>query len=185
MSILSDARLNRDYPSKILQAISLTDDANPLILRYVRTAKPVLTEPIDIDTYTIALAGSSLLEAWQFQRTFPEVSDTRPRLVQKILEWCLSRGVMFVTSLCFAKAWCLLSTPTAWASRPASGVPILELRTNHHSQIRPSTSLHSPSIVGTYNTRPCLCPANSKWSIRLCNKARSSIRRFNNPRYHV
>jgi hypothetical protein len=91
VSILSDVRLNRDYPSKVIQAISLSDEAMPLILKYVRTAKPLLTEPIDIDTYTVALAESSLLEAWQFQRTFPEVSETRPRLMRKILEWCLSR----------------------------------------------------------------------------------------------
>lgn len=91
VSILSDVRLNRDYPSKVLQAISLSEDANLLILKYIRTAKPQLTEPIDIDIYTVALAESSLLEAWQFQRTFPESSETRPRLLHKILEWCLSR----------------------------------------------------------------------------------------------
>lgn len=91
VSILSDVRLNRDYPSKVMQAISLSDDAHPLILKYVRTAKPQLTEPIDIDIYLIALAESSLLEAWQFQRTFPEVSEIRPSLLHKILEWCLAR----------------------------------------------------------------------------------------------
>lgn len=91
VSILSDVRLNRDYPSKVLQAISLSDNANPLILKFVRTAKPPLLEPIDIDTYTVALAESSLLEAWQYQRTFPEGNEMRSRLVHKILEWCLSR----------------------------------------------------------------------------------------------
>ncbi|KZP18203.1 hypothetical protein FIBSPDRAFT_1046417 [Athelia psychrophila] len=90
VSILSDLRLNRDYPSKIFQAISLTENANPLILKYVRTAKPILTEPMDIELFTVALAESSLLDAWQYQRTFPEISDMRPRLVHKILEWCLT-----------------------------------------------------------------------------------------------
>ncbi|KAJ7269867.1 nuclear pore complex assembly-domain-containing protein [Mycena rebaudengoi] len=91
VSILSDARLNRDYASKILQAISLAPIPMPLILKYVRTAKPLLTEPDDIDMYTIALAHSSLFEAWQFQRTFSEKSkETRPRLLRKILDWCFT-----------------------------------------------------------------------------------------------
>ncbi|KAF8187036.1 nuclear pore complex assembly-domain-containing protein [Mycena galopus ATCC 62051] len=90
VSILSDARLNTDYASKILQAISLSPNSTPLVLKYVRTAKPVLTEPDDIDIYAVALAGSSLLEAWQFQRTFSEKHETRPRLLRKILDWCLT-----------------------------------------------------------------------------------------------
>ncbi|KAJ7666161.1 nuclear pore complex assembly-domain-containing protein [Mycena polygramma] len=90
VSILSDARLNTDYASKILQAISLSPNSMPLILKYVRTAKPVLTEPDDIDLYAVALAHSSLLEAWQFQRTFSELNDTRSRLLKKILHWCFT-----------------------------------------------------------------------------------------------
>ncbi|KAI0064420.1 hypothetical protein BV25DRAFT_1800639, partial [Artomyces pyxidatus] len=91
ISLLSDVRLNRDYTSKIIQAISLSDTPTALILRYLRTARPMLTEPDDIDIYALALAQSSLMEAWQYQRTFPENSETRTRLVRKILEWCLAR----------------------------------------------------------------------------------------------
>ncbi|KAG1745198.1 nuclear pore complex assembly-domain-containing protein [Suillus lakei] len=90
VSILSDARLNRDYASKIMQALSLSEDPSPLIVKYVRTAKPPLMEPDDIDMYALALANSSLWDAWQFQRTFPDSSDTRTRLLHKLLEWCLS-----------------------------------------------------------------------------------------------
>ncbi|KAI0918790.1 hypothetical protein AcW1_009485 [Taiwanofungus camphoratus] len=90
VSLLSDARLNRDYTSKIMQAISLTDNSNPLIRRYIRTAKPLLTEPDDIDAYTIALADGSLMEAWQYQRTYSEMSDMRERLIRKILDWCFA-----------------------------------------------------------------------------------------------
>ncbi|KAF7360329.1 ELYS domain-containing protein [Mycena venus] len=90
VSILSDARLNTDYASKILQAISLSPNSMPLVLKYVRTAKPLLTEPDDIDLYTIALAESGLSEAWQFQRTFSEKNETRSRLLQKILDWCFT-----------------------------------------------------------------------------------------------
>lgn len=91
VSILCDARLNRDYASKILQAISLTPNPHSLVLKYVRTAKPLLTEPDDINIYMIALAESSLFEAWQFQRTFSERDETRPRLFKRLLEWCITR----------------------------------------------------------------------------------------------
>ncbi|KAI6116117.1 nuclear pore complex assembly-domain-containing protein [Pisolithus sp. B1] len=90
VSILSDARLNRDYVSKILQALALDDHPSPLVVKYVRTAKPLLTEPQDIDLYTLSLADLSFLDAWQYQRTFPESSSTRTRLLHKLLEWCLS-----------------------------------------------------------------------------------------------
>ncbi|KAH7886838.1 nuclear pore complex assembly-domain-containing protein [Phlebopus sp. FC_14] len=103
VSILSDARLNRDYVSKILQALSLSPllVRSSLIVRYVRTAKPPLIEPDDIDLYALALAetsgpspesngGGSLLDVWAYTRTFPEDSQTRERLLKKVLTWCLT-----------------------------------------------------------------------------------------------
>ncbi|KAJ8516277.1 hypothetical protein ONZ45_g6399 [Pleurotus djamor] len=69
VSILSDARLNRDFVSKILQSISTAPDASSLILKYVRTAKPVLTEPDDIDF---------------------ESDTTRERLIRNLVGWCLT-----------------------------------------------------------------------------------------------
>ncbi|KAI0261672.1 nuclear pore complex assembly-domain-containing protein [Gloeopeniophorella convolvens] len=90
VSLLCDVRLNRDYTSKIIQAISLSDISTPLLLQYLRTAKPMLTEPDDMDTYILALARSSLADAWQYQRTFPEKGETRTRLARKVLEWILS-----------------------------------------------------------------------------------------------
>ena len=90
--MLADVRLNRDYVSKILHAISLAPEPTPLILTYVRTAKPSLIEPADIDLYALALAESSLLEAWRFQRTFNETDATRSRLLKKITEWCIFRA---------------------------------------------------------------------------------------------
>lgn len=104
VTLLSDARLNRDYASKILQAISLTPDPAPLIRRYVRTAKPSLTEPNDLEMYLLALAESSLLEAWQFQKTFNDTDFMRPRLFNKLLEWVVTRerDCVLVLSLSFA-----------------------------------------------------------------------------------
>ncbi|KIK56631.1 hypothetical protein GYMLUDRAFT_76005 [Collybiopsis luxurians FD-317 M1] len=88
IALLSDARLNQDYSSKILQAISTAPDIEPypLILKYVRTAKPLLTEPEDLDLYLVALAHRNLFEAWQFQRSFSEDDPMRSRLFKKMLE---------------------------------------------------------------------------------------------------
>lgn len=91
MSILSDARLNRDYAGKVIEVISLSENPTPLIVKYVRTCKPLLTEPDDIDTYALSLAETSFLEAWQYQRSFSENDETRPRVLRKLLNWVLSR----------------------------------------------------------------------------------------------
>lgn len=91
MSILSDSRLNRDFASKILQAISQAPNPTPLILKYVRTAKPLLTEPNDIDIYMLALAETNIFDAWQFQRSFHEQDETRPRVLKKLWEWSVTR----------------------------------------------------------------------------------------------
>lgn len=117
VSILSDPRLNRDYTSAILQAIAIpghvpdtysavfphTNVPNitqtaPLVVRYIRTAKPLLVEPPDLRLYTIALAESQggspafgLSQAWQYQRTFPEDSTTRTELIQLLIDWCFTR----------------------------------------------------------------------------------------------
>ncbi|KAI9438604.1 nuclear pore complex assembly-domain-containing protein [Lactarius indigo] len=90
VSLLCDVRLNRDYTSKIIQAISLSDAPTRLLLQYLRTAKPMLTEPDDMDTYILALAEESLISAWQYQRAFPDKSEIRTRLARKVLFWCFS-----------------------------------------------------------------------------------------------
>jgi len=51
----------------------------------------MLTEPDDMDTYVLALAEDSLINAWEYQRTFPDKSETRSRLIKKVLEWCFTR----------------------------------------------------------------------------------------------
>ena len=127
MSILSDARLNRDYTSKVIQALSLSGDSHTLIRRYIRTVKPLLTEPDDIDAYTIALAESSLLEAWSYQRSFSEVSDTRKRLVRKILDWCLTREYFFNLPSTPRPQQAPCSETTQDPSNTAARVPFLRL----------------------------------------------------------
>ncbi|EIN08466.1 hypothetical protein PUNSTDRAFT_68800, partial [Punctularia strigosozonata HHB-11173 SS5] len=94
VSILSDRRLNKDYASKIMQTIALSQNPAPLIVKYIRTARPLLTEPPDLNLYTEALlAGSSngVLDAWLFQRTFPDCNEMKARLVRIIIDWCLTR----------------------------------------------------------------------------------------------
>jgi hypothetical protein len=101
VSLLCDVRLNRDYTSKIIEAISLSDASSRLLLQYLRTAKPMLTEPDDMDKYILALAEDSLNDAWQYQRTFPDKSEIRSRLIKKVLEWCFTR--MFTSPLAFSQ----------------------------------------------------------------------------------
>ena len=77
-----------------MRAISLSPEPAPLIRRYVQTAKPLLVEPLDIECYTLALAELSILDAWQFARTFNEQDVTRTRLLQRIFEWTISRKLI-------------------------------------------------------------------------------------------
>ncbi|KAI9065304.1 hypothetical protein FKP32DRAFT_1590781 [Trametes sanguinea] len=126
VSLLSDVRLNREYPSKVLQALSLAEDASTLIRTYIRTANPLLTEPDDIDAFAIALAESSLLEAWMYQRSFSEGSETRKRLVRKLLDWSLSpkpRLVPLKHLLAFPFSPFEQSLIHAYALDPPSHVP--------------------------------------------------------------
>jgi hypothetical protein len=97
VSLLCDVRLNRDYTSKIMQAISLSDTSSSrLLLQFLRTAKPMLTEPDDMDTCILTLAEDSFIDAWQYQRAFPEKSEIRSRLAKKVLEWCFTRMLSFL-----------------------------------------------------------------------------------------
>ncbi|KIJ58656.1 hypothetical protein HYDPIDRAFT_178037 [Hydnomerulius pinastri MD-312] len=106
ISILSDARLNRDYVSKILQALSIppntTSQSSPssphltpasatLIVRYVQTAKPPLTEPADISLYALSLAHTSFVSALNYARTFHEGSEMKERVWRELVGWCLMR----------------------------------------------------------------------------------------------
>ncbi|KAF5381329.1 hypothetical protein D9615_008388 [Tricholomella constricta] len=131
VSILSDNRLNREYASKILHAISISSNPSPLVVQYVRTAKPLLTAPQDVWTYTLALADSSLLEAWQFQRTFNETEELRTQLLEKILDWCISPSPR-TTAL------------TAFLSLPLSS---FEEQFLHKYALEPPKSLSRPSIA--------------------------------------
>ncbi|KAF9023681.1 hypothetical protein BDZ89DRAFT_1069706 [Hymenopellis radicata] len=90
VTILADHRLVCDYASKILLAISHSEDPATLIIKYVRTAKPRLIEQEDIGIYTLALAEKHFYEAWQFQRTFNESDETRPKLLKRLFEWSVT-----------------------------------------------------------------------------------------------
>ncbi|KZT23726.1 hypothetical protein NEOLEDRAFT_1179939 [Neolentinus lepideus HHB14362 ss-1] len=90
ISYLSDARVKRNEIPKIMEVLSHESDANRLIRQYVRTVRPHLMAPKDITIYLIALAESSLWEAWQYQRSFLQQSEMRDKLIRKILKWMLS-----------------------------------------------------------------------------------------------
>ncbi|KAL6302993.1 nuclear pore complex assembly-domain-containing protein [Sparassis latifolia] len=126
ISLLADARLNKDYTSKILQVLSLTDTPGAFIRQYVRTAKPLLTEPDDIDAYALALAESSLMEAWQYQRTFSEKTETRRQLLRGILDWCLTprpRATPLKHLLAFPFSDYEQSSVNSYALNPPAGLP--------------------------------------------------------------
>lgn len=74
-----------------MHIISISADAPALIRRYVQTAKPLLVEPLDLECYTLSLADSSIMSAWQFTRTFNETDPMRARLLKKIVEWTVDR----------------------------------------------------------------------------------------------
>ncbi|TFK49166.1 hypothetical protein OE88DRAFT_1663598 [Heliocybe sulcata] len=90
ISYLSDPRIKRNEIPKIMEVLSLEPDANSLIRQYVRTVRPHLMAPHDITIYLIALAESSLWEAWQYQRSFLQQSEMRTTLIRRILQWMLS-----------------------------------------------------------------------------------------------
>ena len=100
VAILSDCRLNRDHTSKIMVALSISPDSEALIRQYVRTAKPPLVEPPDLEMYTLALADLSILDAWQYTRTFNESDEMRSRLFKKILEWAVTRKSLLPLTAC-------------------------------------------------------------------------------------
>ena len=58
---------------------------------YVRAANPDLTEQWEQDLYIVALTEASLSDAWRYQRSFPEESESRKQLIQKVIETCLLR----------------------------------------------------------------------------------------------
>ncbi|KAG5634512.1 hypothetical protein H0H81_001686 [Sphagnurus paluster] len=147
VSILSDNRLNREYASKILHAISISPNPSPLVVQYVRTAKPLLTEPQDVWTYTLALADSSLLEAWQYQRTFNEKEELRTQLLEKILDWCIFRTSHIVSRHCCLTLGTAEPRPTAL--RALLGLPLspFEEQFLHKYALEPPQTLLRTSIA--------------------------------------
>ena len=134
-----------------MQAISHSPNSSPLILTYVRTAKPLLVEPDDIELYTFALLDASLLEAWQFQRSFAETDPTRQRLLKKIFDWCVTRK-----SFQNNPAWLIQTTNVSITpySRAHSNprTPNVSFRTKHASFSRDPLSFRV-SIDPTYWSR--------------------------------
>ena len=88
---LSDARIVKDYTSKIMETLALDVDANELIRRYVRTCNPPLNELQDMERYMLATAEGSFADAWSYQRRLPDRNPTRKQLISKLLAWALTR----------------------------------------------------------------------------------------------
>lgn len=92
VSLLSDARIVKEYSSKVIGTLWLEDTRSHLVLRYVKTCSPVLKENEDLKRYIYALANRNFIDAWQFQRTYPENDKTREFLIRQVLTWALRRA---------------------------------------------------------------------------------------------
>ncbi|KZV95884.1 hypothetical protein EXIGLDRAFT_834040 [Exidia glandulosa HHB12029] len=90
VAILSDARILPEWSSKILHTLSLPglDISAPLVLKYVRCAKPTISDMVDVQTYLAALVKSSFMDAWMYQRSFP-AGPFREQCIRHILDLCL------------------------------------------------------------------------------------------------
>ncbi|KZV76441.1 hypothetical protein PENSPDRAFT_747630 [Peniophora sp. CONT] len=88
--LLSDARVNREHSSKIIQALNLTPNHASLVVQFVQVVKPVLVEPPEIEAYGLALVRTDFNAAWAYQRTFAEGSQTREVLLRRIVESCVA-----------------------------------------------------------------------------------------------
>lgn len=86
-------RVRPDFVPKIMHALSVS--ASPsTVLRFVRLAKPPLTDQASIETYVGALCDNNIVDALLYVRHFPESNDEtaqRARLTGMILNSCLIR----------------------------------------------------------------------------------------------
>lgn len=82
----------KDYTSKIIETLALSAESGHLIRKFVRTCKPALREQSDLEIYLIATAEFSMVEAWQYQKTFPEDQTVRRKLIQRLLVWAFTRA---------------------------------------------------------------------------------------------
>ncbi|KAF8439108.1 nuclear pore complex assembly-domain-containing protein [Boletus edulis BED1] len=207
VSILSDARLNSDYASKILQALALSSSpasfasgtapaTAALVVKYVRTAKPLLTEPDDIDLYALSLAQLSFMDAWAYQKSFPEASDTRERLLRKIIGWCLMRACLVSNhSIQNIPLICEISNTKARTPRSTRCIPTVLLRANVFTRTRPPFATFNVRVVrrqhphhghlirpytiltrGINSARPPLRARDSVRGLRRCDQTRPRIR---------
>lgn len=91
VSLLSDARIVKEYSSKVIATLALEDRCGPLILRYVKTCNPILKERDDLQLYVQSLAERNFNDAWQFQRTYPDYDKTRKFLIYEIITLSVHR----------------------------------------------------------------------------------------------
>lgn len=86
-------RVRPDFVPKIMHALSVSASP-PTVLRFVRLAKPPLTDQASIEIYVGALCASNIVDALLYVRNFPESNDEtaqRARLTGMILNSCLMR----------------------------------------------------------------------------------------------
>ena len=89
----------KDYTSKILETLGLSEQPGPLIRKFVRTCRPALREQDDLVRYLVATAEFSMVEAWQYQKTFPENQPVRKKLIYSLIAWAFTRECQLFFSM--------------------------------------------------------------------------------------
>lgn len=105
-------QIEKKFTSKALHAIEHGIPMNEndpgrrsrLVLRYVLAGKLAIDSLPDMQIYISALCENGLMDAWLYQRTFPEDAQDvetsrgsvgRSKLLRMILDWALTREFRF------------------------------------------------------------------------------------------
>ncbi|KAG9033693.1 hypothetical protein FRB95_014482 [Tulasnella sp. JGI-2019a] len=135
-------QIEKEFTSKALHAIQHSipiDNNDPsrrsrLVLRYVRAGKLAPESHADLQIYVSALCENGLMDAWMYQRTFPEdaqdvettrASGTRAKILRLIFDWSLTprgRQVALKDLLAFPMSPYEHSRLTSYALHPPANL---------------------------------------------------------------
>ena len=141
--------------------------SSKLLLRFVKMGQPLLVQPDDMDLYMDALCESNMMEAWIYQRKFPEDvkhDGTRTRLLRRILDFCLlGNSLTFLPYSILNCTWNRQSSP--YSPQSPGRLSLLFFRRSIGHLIRSETTTTTNSWCTFRVARANHCPANSPRSI--------------------
>jgi hypothetical protein len=99
--------------------------------------------------YVVALAESSIVEAWQYQRSFSEKDDMRPRLFRRIVDWAISRESESIPRCEVCSLSWPLAAVRAHALKSFVSLPLspFEQGLLNDIALKPSEEYDSPSVA--------------------------------------